>query len=177
MHSSHFLHVHTGTETMHALIHALHEQGEKNLILSPYIISCLIQSLVLEALSIQYPLTSAAQTDAKKNSIIDQRVDMANQYIQSNISYAITAQEVADHVGINLRHLNRLFHNVCGQSVYHHIQQMRMTHAQMLLETTSMSLSDIAESMDFSSVYAFNRAFKAVCGVSPGKFQHDAAAR
>ena len=177
MQAEYFLQVYDSTETMNYLVNALREQEKENRTLSPYVISGLIQSFILEALNLHSPLISPVSNVSQKNSISDQRVDASIQYIQSNISYAITAQEVADHIGINLRHLNRLFHNVCGQSVYQQIQQIRMKHAQMLLETTSMSLSDVAESMDFSSVYAFSRAFKSVCGVPPGKFQHDAAAR
>lgn len=171
-----FMRLHSATGAMQALLQALQEKEQENLLLTPYIVSCLIQGLILEALNLHSP-PSPEQEAERKHSLADERVDAACRYIQANIAYAVTVREVAGHVSIHPRHLNRLFHQACGQSVSQRIQQMRMEHARLLLESTDMSLSDIAESMNFSSVYAFSRTFKTVCGVPPGKFQRDAAAR
>ena len=163
--------------SMLKMIDILQDKSNETQQLTPHIISFLIQGIVLESLNIISSAFDQRETDMWKNSTNDVFVDKANQYIQDHVSYAVSSQEVADYLGISLRHLNRLYHVACGHSIYSQIQQARVAHAQILLETTSMSLSDIAESMEYSSVYAFIRAFKNICGVTPGKFQRDAAAR
>ncbi len=169
--------VREASPSMLKMMEILQEKNHEAQHLTMHIISFLIQGIVLEALNIISSVSDEQETNMWKNSANDVFVDKVNRYIQDHISYAIHSQEVADALGISLRHLNRLYHAACGHSVYTQIQQARVGHAQILLETTSMSLSDIAESMEYSSVYAFIRAFKSICGVSPGKFQRDAAAR
>lgn len=169
-----------GNDGMRSLIAALAEKGSESLPMTAYIISGLIQCLILEAINrtaTVRPEDVHLLQNRQKNSLTDERVDAADRYIRSRVTLTLTAQEVADHVGLNIRHLNRLFTQVYGYTVFEHIRRIRVSYAQNLLETTSMTLNDIAEVMDFSSVYAFIRFFRDACGVPPGRFRSDTAAR
>lgn len=171
------LRVYDATPEMLSLVDALRQKADDSLFLAPYAIIFLVQGLVLEALDIMMPFAKSPAQDMQKKSINDLRIDKASQYVLNNITRAVTSQEIADNLGINIRHLNRLCNASYGHSIHRLIQNLRIEHAQMLLESTSMSLADIAESMNYSSVYAFIRAFKNICGVTPGKFQKDASVR
>ena len=137
----------------------------------------LLQCIVLECLeTIGAPEKNAAEI-RMKNSLNDVRLDQAKRLIEQRITERLTGAEVAAQLGLSLRQLNRLSNDAFSCSIGHLILQMRMKHAQTLLEATALSLSDIAERLHYSSVYAFIRAFKSVMGTSPGEFQRDASLR
>ena len=101
----------------------------------------------------------------------DKRLEHANSLIASNILYPISGHEIAQELGITVRHLNRIYCAAYGYPVSKQIQKMRIAYAQKLLNTTNLSLNDIAESMSYSSVYSFIRAFTNITGISPGKYR------
>ena len=102
-----------------------------------------------------------------------------HRYILDNLNKYrfVRITDVANQLGMSLRHLNRLCNASCGCSIHHLILQERMERARFLLESTSLSLTDISEMIGYSSVYAFIRAFKSNTGISPGKYQKDAGRR
>lgn len=162
---------------MQHMLHTLLLKAEQYYSVSPSISLFLLQCIVLECLEIMQPRQNPNQGDTIKNSLDDMRLDDARKYIQANISRPVTGNEVAEHLGISLRHLNRLCNAAFNCSLHQLIQDMRIRHAQTLLEMSPLSLSDIAESMHFSSVYAFIRAFKNATGTTPGKYQKDVSSR
>lgn len=159
------------TPSIQHLIDALRPKLAEANRLTPYIISYTLQSLVLEVLNIIAPLPLGTDTSEGHETTNDGRLKHATDLIACNILYPISGQTLANELGITLRHLNRIFCAAYGHPVNKQIQRMRIAHAQHLLSSTDMSLADIAESMQYSSVYAFIRAFTNSCGVSPGKYR------
>ena len=138
--------------------------------LSSYILSFLLQALVLEMLNIisPAPLSSFESADSAQN---DPRVVKCDGLIARNILYPVTGKELAQELGLTTRHLNRLYMAAYGYTVNRQIQKMRISYAQQMLTTTTLSLADIAESMQYSSVYSFIRSFTNIVGIPPGKYR------
>ena len=165
------------SETLRQLVQALHSKVERSPLTATSLSPFLVQSIILEMLEIIQPPTPY-QTDVKlKSSINDERVQACRQIIRDHIQSNIMGRDVANQLGMSLRHLNRLCNASCGCSIHHLILQERMERARFLLESTSLSLTDISEMIGYSSVYAFIRAFKSNTGISPGKYQKDAGRR
>jgi AraC-like DNA-binding protein len=64
-----------------------------------------------------------------------------------------------------------LFRKSFGISIGDYITQYRIAHAQRLLVTTTMNVSEIALDSGFGSVSRFYTAFKQVCEMSPGAYR------
>jgi AraC-like DNA-binding protein len=138
--------------------------------LTPYTLSFLLQGLILEVLNIISPAL-LCNSGGSQQMLRDKRLEHANSLIASNILYPISGHEIAQELGITVRHLNRIYCAAYGYPVSKQIQKMRIAYAQKLLNTTNLSLNDIAESMSYSSVYSFIRAFTNITGISPGKYR------
>lgn len=163
------------SKTLRQLVVALQTKMETSTLLGSSLSPFLVQSIILEMLEIILP-QEACKMDVKlKTSMNDERIEAAKKLIQDQPN--ITGGNVAARLGISLRHLNRLCNASCGCSIHRLILEERIHKACILLESTSLSLTDISEITGYSSVYAFIRAFKAITGVSPGKYQKDPSRR
>jgi AraC-like DNA-binding protein len=86
-------------------------------------------------------------------------------FIEENPKLSI--EELSRQVGFSPVQLRRMFHYWLGLSPRQYLLQQRMDKARLLLETTSWTVSAIAESVGFSSISSFARAFKSIYGVAP----------
>lgn len=69
-------------------------------------------------------------------------------------------KECAKELGINPRHLNRVFHREAGVSPNEYIMTRRLLRAKALLTDTQLNMIDIALMVGFGSVSRFNHALK-----------------
>lgn len=136
----------------------------------------LVQALVLEMLEIAHPFEGESVLRLK-HSFNDERLQTALRLIRDHARSGVTAAFVAHQLGLSTRHLSRLCTAHFGCSIHQLIQRERIDQARILLESTSLSLAEVAEMMGYSSVYTFSRAFKNVTGASPGRHQRDTGRR
>ncbi len=87
-------------------------------------------------------------------------VKQALSYIRSNHARKIDAQEVAHHVGLSVRHLNRLFRREREESIYHAVLETRLKQAYDNLSAAAPpSVKAVAYTCGFSSPSHFSRTF------------------
>ena len=91
-------------------------------------------------------------------------------YIDSRIYTMKNLREVASAMGYNYSYISTLFHKTCGITLNTYFKNKRMNEAKTLLSGSKMSISEIARIMNYSSVYAFSKAFKEHFGSSPGHY-------
>lgn len=82
-------------------------------------------------------------------------------------SPTLTTEQLAHQVAFSSVQLRRLFHRWLGLSPREYILQRRMEKARILLEDTRWSVTSISQSVGFSSMSSFARAFKSIYGVAP----------
>ena len=58
-----------------------------------------------------------------------------------------------------------------GQSIVDYINNRRIEAAQKLLETTDLSINDVAEQTGFASAAHFRRVFREVMGMGPLQYR------
>jgi len=78
---------------------------------------------------------------------------------------------VAHHLGVSTEHLCRLLKRHTGQTFMTLLRRARIGASCRLLETTRLSMKEIAGQVGFSSASRFNRDFKSICGVSPSVYR------
>lgn len=65
----------------------------------------------------------------------------------------------------------RFFAIAWGKTVFEYLRETRLRTAMHLLSTTSMSISDVADEIGFSSAANFATAFREQLGVSPSRWR------
>jgi AraC-like DNA-binding protein len=83
----------------------------------------------------------------------------------------ITVRTLAHKLGLSVRQTERIILRYFGMSFTQMLTKARMTAAAHLLHTTSMSVSEIAQHVGFSSLEPFCNAFKKYYNVSAGVFR------
>ena len=91
---------------------------------------------------------------------------IANRYTEP-----IDVETFAREVDLHPKHAIKLFSLVFGTSLANYITQYRISQAQRLLVTTTMSVVDVSETTGFGSLSRFNRAFRELCGCSPRDYR------
>lgn len=78
---------------------------------------------------------------------------------------------MAEHAGLSHRTLARRFHEATGQTPGAWLTAARVARAAELLETTELSLADVAGTSGFGSLETFRREFRQAHGTSPSQFK------
>jgi LacI family transcriptional regulator len=105
-------------------------------------------------------------------AIEDTTVGAAMKYIQENFGRAnLSVDDVVAHCSVSRRSLERAFRQELRRTVLHEILRVRVNQAQRFLETTSLSVSDIAARSGFVNLNHFFRVFQSGTGSTPRKFR------
>lgn len=99
------------------------------------------------------------------------KIYKAREIILSRLNNPLTITELSLEVGMNQCYLKKGFKEIFGTTVYDFVQEQRMLKAKLLLSTTDLTVSQVAEEIGFSSISNFSSAFKKHTGVLPSEFQ------
>ena len=86
-------------------------------------------------------------------------------YIDAGQGYSASLEDFENLFSYSKFHLEREFKKNYGMSIISYRNEKRMEKAEELLRTKTVSF--VAETLGFSSIYVFSRAFKQHFGVSP----------
>lgn len=89
-------------------------------------------------------------------------------YIEENLEGDIDQEKIAAGFGYSLYHVQRLFTMVAGIPLSEYIRNRRLSKAAAQLQGGEDKVVDVALQYGYTSPNSFNRAFKALHGVSPG---------
>lgn len=98
-------------------------------------------------------------------------VDEAISYIQTHLSDVLTVETIAANAGYSPSYFSHVFHDETGMSPYRFVMKSRMDQAMQLLQTTRMSVQDIAFQVGFNSAANFCYAFRREKGMSPHEYR------
>ena len=91
-------------------------------------------------------------------------------YIDTHICTISSLEELSVAIGYNYSYLSDLFKETTGNTVSAYYRGRRLELAREMLREGSMSITEIAERLGYSSLYAFSRAFKETFGISPKQY-------
>jgi len=90
-----------------------------------------------------------------------------NRYVETTLQVGAVAQDL----GVSTEHLCRVLKRHTGLTFVTLLRRTRVRAACRLLQTTTLSMKEIASRAGFSSASRFDRDFKTVCGVSPSEYR------
>lgn len=105
----------------------------------------------------------------------DERIQNALVYIENNLEYGFSIEEVAAHVSLSASHFSRLFKNVTGASFTDYLSDVRLHHAQILLASSSLSINEIAGRIGISNGNYLCTLFKKKYGLAPSEYRKEIA--
>ena len=99
------------------------------------------------------------------------RQELIQEYFISKHVEAANAQELADLLDISIRQLNRILKETYGMTFRQKLAWHRLFKAKRLLQTTTCTLSEIAEQCGYSSASSLSRAFRNYEGWTIGEMR------
>jgi AraC family transcriptional regulator len=102
---------------------------------------------------------------------LNERVQMALEYVDENYANSISLSELASHSCCSDYHFLRLFKKITGYSPYEYIVKYRVNKAKSLLKNSDKSIDEIAECVGFRSTSNFIQTFKKLEEITPLKYR------
>ena len=106
-----------------------------------------------------------------RNEFLDSQMDTAITYFNTNYNRAINVEEYASSIGMSISWFIRSFRKYTGNTPVQFLTALRMTNAQVLLETTSYSINEIAGIVGYNNPLYFSRLFHKQKGCSPSEYR------
>jgi transcriptional regulator GlxA family with amidase domain len=100
------------------------------------------------------------------------RAERALENMKRNLHRRITVGELAQSVGLSSSRLTHLFTHQYGMPPAKYLRTLRLQKASMLLETTLLSIKEIAGQVGYYDGYHFARDFKRATGLTPSEFRN-----
>ncbi len=107
-----------------------------------------------------------------KNEYLDNEMDLAAQYFNDNYSSDLSIEEYAASRGMSVSWFIRNFKEYTGSTPLQYIVSIRITNAQMLLETTTYTVAEIGHIVGYENPLYFSRMFHKQKGVSPSAYRN-----
>ena len=108
----------------------------------------------------------------QKTEPIHPAVSAAEEYIRTHYMRELRNREIAELVGYDEHHLNRLFQKHLGKSMHQYLFEMRLNQVRTQILNTNLPLSVIAEQNGFASYPHLSDVFKRQFGVSPREYRN-----
>ena len=109
----------------------------------------------------------------KPKNMTDQAEIIINEYFHLVFTGKTkgSAQELAEHLFISLRQLNRILQRIYGKNFSEMLCENKVRGAAWLLTHEGLSVAEVADRMGYCSPSAFCASFKKRVGVTPGQYR------
>ena len=92
-------------------------------------------------------------------------------YINTHIYGMTNLTELSDYCGYSYSYLSDVFRKTTGETLADYHTERRMEVSVMLMQQNQYSVSQIAQMLQYSSIYSFSRSFKKHFGLSPTQYR------
>ena len=105
------------------------------------------------------------------------RLDNICEEIRRDPANAPRGEELAEQFGYSVDHFIRLFRKFKGVTPGEFILQARVQAAGQMLRFSRLSVTQIAEQLGYSDIYAFSKQFHQRMGLTPSAFRKGATVK
>lgn len=100
--------------------------------------------------------------DSEREKIIE-----AVRLVNEHLDKPFTIKELSKKVAMNECYLKKGFKAMTGKAIHEYTQELRIGRAKEMLKQPGFSVSDVANSLGYSSISHFSTAFKKATGMKP----------
>ena len=120
---------------------------------------------------IRRPYESSSFFDDKHRYHPDEDIVQAQIWLQQHCQQDIALKEVAAHFGMSIRTFNRRFKNATGKTPLQYVQELRIDMAKDLLQTSNLSISEIAYKVGYQDLGYFAELFRKLLATTPSEYR------
>ena len=106
-----------------------------------------------------------------KNVFWDREMENAMQYFNDNYNTEINVKEYASSRGMSVSWFIRNFKQYTNTTPMQYIVSIRVSNAQILLETSNYNITEIGNIVGYDNPLYFSRIFKKQKGTSPSEYR------
>ena len=107
----------------------------------------------------------------KESGFVRDEMERAKEYFLKHYNEEINIEQYAASRNMSTSWFGKSFSAAVGKSPKQFILDLRILNAQMLLETSDGTVSEIARIVGYENSLYFSRLFRRVKGVSPTKYR------
>lgn len=130
-----------------------------------------IQSLLLDALAIQLDLLNA-RNESTIHTVLLEKIVLAQQIIEKDLSKSYTISELAKAVGTNEQYLKKYFKQHLGKTIMHYALETKMLYAKKLIMSGDFRIADVARMTGYKHAPHFSMSFKKFFGILPTSLRY-----
>ena len=128
------------------------------------------QDMITEGKLLSLISSISKELEAPDN-ICDKRIEKILRYIQEHPTEVLTNLQYAEMIGMSKYHFIRTFTDNVGITPQKYRTTLLLEKSLLLLEDSTLRITEIASSLGFEDLYYFSRLFKKQYGVSPTKYR------
>ena len=113
-------------------------------------------------------------TQGLLGALADPKIGKALNHIHADFCFDWSVDSLASSVAMSRSLFAQRFRELVGMTPMKYLTEWRMQEAQDLLETSDLTIADIAERSGYHSEVAFRKAFKNTVGKTPGVVRRSA---
>ena len=106
-----------------------------------------------------------------KSDYLDTEMELALEYFNTNYNKDLNIDDYAASRGMSVSWFIRTFKQYAGTTPMQYIVALRITNAQMLLETTNYNITEIGQIVGYDNPLYFSRIFRKQKGMSPSDYR------
>lgn len=106
-----------------------------------------------------------------RNEYLDQEMEAAVSYLNENYNREINIETYAASRGMSVSWFIRNFKKYAGTTPMQFVTSIRITNAQMLLETTNYAVNEISRIVGYDNPLYFSRLFRKQKGCAPSQYR------
>lgn len=95
--------------------------------------------------------------------------DIVN-YIDTNLCNITELKQIANELGYSYSHLSHIFTREIGLTIKDYYNRKRFEKAVEWLKNSDMSITGIAQKLQYQSIHSFSKAFRKNFGISPTEY-------
>jgi len=118
-------------------------------------------------------LHSLVSTDEHDSAFCRNEVRKLANYIQENHTVQLSAEDFVRVTNISKYHLIHMFRQQMGIPPYKYMHHCRINHAQQLLRTTDIPVSEVGLQVGYPDPVNFIRQFRQITGTTPAKYRRE----
>ncbi|MCX6961321.1 MAG: AraC family transcriptional regulator [Verrucomicrobia bacterium] len=93
------------------------------------------------------------------------------EFMRANVACSLTLQELSRHAGLSPTRYSALFREQTDSSPVEHHIRLRMQAACHYLDTTALSVKEVAAKLGYDDPCYFSRIFQKILGCSPPAYR------
>ena len=126
------------------------------------------QILIFTCRSFLYQSQNVLPVNVSKKEILCYSI---MRYIDANLFHIKNFSDIADYFNYNYSYLSKVFKQTTKMTILDYLSNKKLERAKFLIDERKLSLTKIAETLNYASIYSFSKSFKYHFGISPTEYK------